>query len=65
MAAFVAIIKSEERVRVMADSEAQAIELMKGNYFGNVKIHTLKRLDSFIAAVANKRLTYEQLIAEV
>ena len=31
--------------------------------FGNVKIHTLQRLDSFIAAVANKRLTYERLTA--
>lgn len=33
--------------------------------FGNVKIHTLKRLDSFIDAVAGKRLTYSDLIAEV
>lgn len=33
--------------------------------FGNVKIHTLVRLDSFIAAVSNKRLTYNELIAEV
>lgn len=31
--------------------------------FGNVKIHTLKRLDSFIDAVANKRLTYKELTA--
>ena len=30
---------------------------------GDVKIHTLTRLDSFIAAVAGKRLTYAALIA--
>jgi transposase-like protein len=29
---------------------------------GNVKRHTLNRLDSFIVAVAGKRLTYEELI---
>lgn len=30
---------------------------------GNVKIHSLDRLDSFVDAVAGKRLTYERLIA--
>jgi transposase-like protein len=30
---------------------------------GNVKKHTLTRLDSFVAAVAGKRLTYKELIA--
>jgi hypothetical protein len=30
---------------------------------GNVTIHTLDRLDSFIAAVDGKRLTYERLTA--
>ncbi len=30
---------------------------------GNVKNHTLTRLDSFVAAVAGKRLTYKELIA--
>ena len=30
---------------------------------GNVKIHTLARLDSFVDAVAGKRLTYKRLIA--
>ena len=29
---------------------------------GNVKIHTLDRLDSFIEGVAGKRLTYKELI---
>ena len=29
--------------------------------FGNVRIHTLQRLDSFVAAVAGKRLTYAEL----
>ena len=33
--------------------------------FGNVKRHTLLRLDSFVDAVAGKRLTYKDLIAEV
>jgi hypothetical protein len=28
---------------------------------GNVKRHTLNRLDSFVKATANKRLTYERL----
>jgi hypothetical protein len=28
---------------------------------GNVKIHTLGRLNSFVAATAQKRLTYERL----
>lgn len=28
---------------------------------GNVKIHTLDRLNSFVAATAQKRLTYERL----
>lgn len=31
--------------------------------FGNVKIHTLVRLDSFIAAIAGKRITYKELTA--
>lgn len=31
--------------------------------FGNVKIHTLLRLDSFIDAVAGRRLTYKELTA--
>lgn len=31
---------------------------------GDVKRHTLKRLDSFIAAVAGKRLTYDRLIGK-
>lgn len=31
--------------------------------FGNVRRHTLQRLDSFIDAVAGKRLTYKELIA--
>lgn len=31
---------------------------------GNVKRHTLLRLDSFVDAVAGKRLTYRELIAE-
>jgi ISXO2-like transposase domain len=30
---------------------------------GDVKRHTLERLDSFISAVAGKRLTYARLIA--
>lgn len=30
---------------------------------GNVKRHTLERLDSFIAATVNKRITYKELIA--
>jgi transposase-like protein len=30
---------------------------------GNVKVHTLERLDSFIDAVSGKRLTYKRLIA--
>jgi hypothetical protein len=30
---------------------------------GNVKRHTLERLDSFVAATARKRLTYKELIA--
>ena len=30
---------------------------------GNVKEHTLSRLDSFISAVAGKRLTYARLTA--
>jgi hypothetical protein len=30
---------------------------------GNVKFHTLERLDSFIDAVVGKRLTYERLTA--
>jgi hypothetical protein len=29
---------------------------------GNVKRHTLQRLDSFVAGVAGKRLTYKDLI---
>lgn len=32
---------------------------------GDVKRHTLERLDSFIDAIAGKRLTYKQLTAEV
>ena len=32
---------------------------------GDVKRHTLARLDSFIDAIAGKRLTYKQLTAEV
>jgi transposase-like protein len=32
---------------------------------GDVKRHTLKRLDSFISAIVGKRLTYKRLIAEV
>lgn len=32
---------------------------------GDVKRHTLQRLDSFVAAVAGKRITYKELIAEV
>src|ERR1017187_7871292 len=32
---------------------------------GDVKRHTLKRLDSFIDAIVGKRLTYARLIAEV
>ena len=31
--------------------------------FGNVKYHTLDRLDSFVFASANKRLTYKELTA--
>jgi hypothetical protein len=31
--------------------------------FGNVKFHTLERLDSFIAASGGKRLTYKELTA--
>jgi transposase-like protein len=31
---------------------------------GNVKRHSLERLDSFVSAVAGKRLTYERLTAE-
>jgi hypothetical protein len=31
---------------------------------GRVKRHTLLRLDSFVDAVAGKRLTYRELIAE-
>lgn len=30
---------------------------------GNVKIHTLRRLDSFILAITGKRLTYKELIS--
>lgn len=30
---------------------------------GNVKVHTLDRLDSFIRGTAGKRLTYAELIA--
>lgn len=30
---------------------------------GNVKNHTLERLDSFVGAVVGKRLTYERLTA--
>lgn len=30
---------------------------------GNVKRHTLERLDSFVAVTANKRLTYKELTA--
>jgi hypothetical protein len=30
---------------------------------GNVKRHSLQRLDSFVDAVAGRRLTYEKLIA--
>ena len=30
---------------------------------GNVARHTLERLDSFVKAVAGKRLTYKELIA--
>jgi hypothetical protein len=30
---------------------------------GNVKYHTLERLDSFVLAVVGKRLTYEGLTA--
>ena len=29
---------------------------------GNVKIHTLDRLDSFVDGTADKRLTYKRLI---
>ena len=29
---------------------------------GNVKVHTLDRLDSFVDGMANKRLTYKALI---
>ena len=32
---------------------------------GDVKRHTLKRLDSFIDAIVGKRLTYARLIAPV
>ena len=32
---------------------------------GNVKVHTLARLDSFIDAIVGKRLTYARLIAKV
>ena len=32
---------------------------------GDVKRHTMRRLDSFIDAIAGKRLTYERLIAKV
>lgn len=32
---------------------------------GDVKRHTLQRLDSFVSAVAGKRITYKELIAEV
>ncbi len=32
---------------------------------GDVKRHTLKRLDSFIDGIVGKRLTYERLIAPV
>lgn len=31
---------------------------------GDVKRHTLQRLDSFVSAVAGKRITYKELIAE-
>lgn len=31
--------------------------------FGNVKIHTLQRLDSFVLASAGRRITYKDLIA--
>lgn len=31
--------------------------------FGNVKIHTLRRLDSFVDSVAGKRITYAELTA--
>jgi hypothetical protein len=30
---------------------------------GDVKRHTLERLDSFIAAISGKRLTYKELTA--
>jgi hypothetical protein len=30
---------------------------------GNVKNHTLTRLDSFVGAIVNKRITYKQLTA--
>ena len=32
---------------------------------GNVKRHTMRRLESFIDAIVGKRLTYERLIAPV
>lgn len=32
---------------------------------GNVRVHTLNRLDSFVVATAHKRLTYKRLTAEV
>jgi ISXO2-like transposase domain len=32
---------------------------------GDVKRHTLARLDSFVDAIAGKRLTYARLIAKV
>jgi hypothetical protein len=32
---------------------------------GNVKNHTFERLDSFIDAIAGKRLTYKALTTEV
>ena len=30
---------------------------------GNVKVHTIDRLDSFVDAIVGKRLTYARLIA--
>jgi hypothetical protein len=32
---------------------------------GDVKRHTMRRLESFIDAIVGKRLTYERLIAKV
>jgi len=43
----------------------ERIALRRGRPAGDVKRHTLERLDSFIDAIVGKRLTYERLIAPV